>query len=283
MSEGVLREERAGVSLVLQGSLKDTLVMKLPDFQLLFDAMHRNTASLFLGRVEIDVPGENTEVIPFSARMTELEGKLFVYVAYVNADGGVNVSLANAIESPLRIDALSATMSRDGQTANASIQGLALPVAGLLPGAAVQMTVTPAAPLGGSGTPEVALNEDAVTVMPDPAAILDSILDRSTLNYYRTITVKAVANLFEPPADPQMPRLVAIMIEFEGGGTAELTASTLEMAVRVDYPIDDVILRRSISTAYRYTVTVVRSDGSQERDQQPRQGTASTFYVSVSM
>jgi hypothetical protein len=280
--QGTKLEERTGVSLVLQGALKDTLVMKLPDFQLLFDAMHRDTASLFLGRVEIDVPGETTEVIPFSARMTELEGGIFVFTAAANASGGADVLLTNAIESPVRIEALPTTISRNGETATATVEGLSLPVASLAPASSLQLSVSPSRPLNGSGEPEVAFNLSAVTVLPDPALILESILDRTTLQYFDTITVKAIANLFEPVADRPGDQVIVILVEFEGGGTAELNGSTLESKVRIDYPIDDVILRRAVDTSYRYTVTVVRADGRQERDAEPRQGTARTFFVSIS-
>jgi hypothetical protein len=279
--QGTVREERTGVALVLQGAIKDTLVMKLPDFQLLFDAMHRNTASLFLGRIEIDVPGGETEVIPFSARMTELEGNLFVFSSSANADGGVDVTIANAIESPVRIEALPATISRDGQKATAAVAGSSFPVERLDPGATLNLSVRADTPLDGTGAAEVAFNLSAVTVLPDPALILDSILDRTTLQYFDTITVKAIAGLFTPIEGRPADQIVVILVEFEGGGTAELNGSTLESQVRIDYPIDDVILRRSVDTSYRYTVTIVRADGRQERDPEPRQGTARTFFVSV--
>ena len=71
------------------------------------------------------------------------------------------------------------------------------------------------------------------------------------------------------------------MIEFEGGGTAELNAAALEAKVRVDYPIDDVVLGRPVSSTYRYIVTVIRADGRQQRDTVPREGNSGTFFVNV--
>ena len=110
-----MREERLDAALVLQGALKDTLTMPLGDFRLLFDAMHRRTASLFVGRVEIDVPNADTEVIPFAARMDDLEGQIFSFDAAAQQDGRVQVSLTNDIESPVAIQTLDATITRDGQ------------------------------------------------------------------------------------------------------------------------------------------------------------------------
>ena len=76
-------------------------------------------------------------------------------------------------------------------------------------------------------------------------------------------------------------RIVSILIEFEGGGTAELNAAALEAKVRVDYPIDDVVLGRPVSSTYRYIVTVIRANGRQERDAVPRESSSATFFVNV--
>jgi hypothetical protein len=278
---GTIREERTGASLVLQDSLKDTLVMTLPDFRILFDAMHRDTASLFLGRVEIAVPGESVESVPFTARLNDLTGELFLYSATPNDDGTIAVTLMNAIESPLRINALEATIVRGEQFVNASIQDVALPVERLEAGDIVAMTVVPETLPPGASAVEVKFVVDHVDVISDPEAIWDTILDRTTVEYFDKITVKSVSGLFAPIPERTNDQIVAILVEFEGGGTAELSASQLEDTVRIDYSIDDVVLGRAIDTTYRYIVTVVRSDGKQERDAEPRQGSAKTFFVNV--
>lgn len=278
---GSVREERSGASLVLQGALKDTLVMKLPDFGRLFDAMHRDTASLFMGRVEIEVPSENTEVIPFTARFEDLAGELFLYATTANSDGSINISLQNAIESPIRINVLDCMLHRGGNTVEVSILDPTLPVESLGPGSVVEFKVVPQNSLLGSGTTQVEFSLEHVVVMPNPDAIWDTILDRSTVEYFDTITVKAIANLFQPIPGRESEQIVAILIDFEGGGSGELNAGQLEAEVRIDYPIDDVILRRNINTTYRYTVTVIRANGNQEQDAEPRQQSARTFFVSV--
>jgi len=190
----------------------------------------------------------------------------------------------NAIESPIQIDALDASVSRGGQVSKASIQGLTFPVENLAPESTVQMTVVPATPLTGSGTPEVNFSLEAVQVISDPGAIWDTILDRSTLEYFDIITVKAIPTLFEPIPGRENDQIVVILVDFESGGTIELTKNNLEDEVRIDYPIDDVILRQSIDTAYRYTITVIRVDGRQERDAEPRPPRSDeTFFVNVQL
>ncbi|AOY59982.1 hypothetical protein [Desulfococcus multivorans] len=278
---GSVQEERTGVSLVLQDLIKDSLVMKLPDFRVLFDALQRDTASLFLGRMEIEVPGENKEVIPFTARLDDLVGELFLYGVEAGSDAGYNVSLLNAIESPLQIDALNVSLHLNGQTLPAITQGLTFPIRNLASGAKVDFKVVPQFPIPGSHPPEIRISLQDVQVLPDAAAVWDSILDRTTLEYFNTITVKAIPTLFTPVAGREDEQISVILVEFQGGGTAELTASRLEAQVRIDYPIDDVILRRGLDETYSYTVTVIRVNGRQDRDPEPRRQSAQLFYVSV--
>ena len=278
---GAVREQRPGAAVVLQGALKDTLTMPLGDFRLLFDAMHRRTASLFVGRVEIDVPNADTEVIPFAARMDDLEGEMFSYEAVAEQDGRVQVTLTNDIESSVDIQTLDATITRDGQRVRGLIQGNTLPRERLLPGETIRLTLAPETAMPSTSPPDVTFDLSGVTVSPDAEAIWNSILDRTTLDYFKLVTVKAIATLFDAVAGREDERILSILIEFEGGGTAELTASAPQAQVRVDYPIDNVILGRPVVSSYRYTVTVVRANGRQDRDPQPREGSAGLFFVSV--
>jgi hypothetical protein len=278
---GAVREQRPDAAVVLQGALKDTLTMSLMDFKLLFNAMQNKTAALFLGRVEIDVPDGSTEVVPFEARVDDLEGEMFSYEATAAQDGGVRVTLANEIESPVSIQTLDATMTSAGRRVRGLVQGTSVPCARLLPGEAIQVTVAPEAPMGATPPPEVAFDLSGVKVMPDPEAIWNSILDRSTLECFIRITVKVVASVFEPVAGREAERIEVVLAAFEGGDTAELTADALAAEVRIDYPIDDVVLGRPVSSSYRYTVTVLRADGSQDQDAAPREGSGDKLYLAV--
>jgi hypothetical protein len=278
---GAVREQRPDAAVVLQGALKDTLAMPLGDFRLLFDAMHRRTASLFVGRVDIDVPNASTEIIPFTARMDDLEGEMFSYDAAAGQDGRIQVALTNQIESPVDIQTLDATITHDGRRVRALVQSGALPRQQLRPGETMQLVLEPESALSSPSPPEVTFDLGGVTVTPDPDAIWDSILDRTTLDYFKLVTVRAVDAYFAAVTGKEDERIVSILVEFEHGSMAELTASELQARVRVDYPIDDVILGRPVATNYRYTVTVIRANGDQERDPQPREGSADLFFVSV--
>ena len=278
---GAVREERPGAGLVLQGFLKDTLAMTLGDFRLLFDAMHKRTASLFLGRVEVDVPEQDTEIIPFEARLDDLAGELFSYEAAADPDTGIDVILTNQIESPLSVQTLDATLLHGASQIPVLVQGPDVPRDSLLPGESIQVKVMPGSPMPAGIMPQLSFDLSGVSVLLDVEQAWNAILDRSTLDYFRTVTVKAIPTYFDTVGGREDEHIVSILIEFEGGGTAELSADSLEARVRVDHPIDDVILDRPVATAYRYTVTVIRASGRQDRDAEPRSGSAEVFFVSI--
>lgn len=278
---GSVREQRPDVALVLQGSVKDTLAMPLGDFRLLFDAMHKRTAALFGGYVEIDVPDAGTEVIPFVARMDELAGEMFAYDAAAAADGSVKVILTNEIESAVDIQTMDATITRDGTRTRALVQGTALPREQLQPGESIALVLAPETAIAASSPPEVAFDLGGVTVAVDAEAVWNSILDRTTLEHFKLVTVKAVPTLFAAVAGKDEEQIISILVEFEGGGTGELTAATPQVQVRVDYPVDDVILGRPVAATYRYTATVIRASGRQDTDPKPREGSADLFFISI--
>jgi hypothetical protein len=280
VTSGSVHEERPDASVVLQGWLKDTLRMPVADFRLLFQAMQQQTASLFLGQVEIDVPNEATQVIPFVARMDDLQGEMFSYAAVARAGGNLQVTITNAIESPVDIQTLDATITRGSERVRGLLENNVLPCQHLLPGGAVQVTLAPETPMTSSTLPEVAFDLSGVRVTPDAEAIWNSILDRTTLDCFREVTVKTTAATFTAVAGHEDAQIISVLVDFEGGGTAELTAAQLEAKVRVEYPIDDVVLGRPISSTYRYAVTVVRAR-SQDPKTGPTEGTDPLFYVTV--
>lgn len=275
---GSVHEQRPDIAMVLRGALKDTLSMPLPDFRLLFDAMHQSTAALFIGKVEVDVPNGRTEIIPFNARFDDLAGDIFSYTAAAEA-GMFRVVLTNTIESPVDIETLDAVINTGGQEIPALIAPGALPKENVAPGDAVELFVTSSAPF--APAPDIAFDLGGVRVNVDPEAVWNSILDGSSVEYFRLVTVKAVTALFEPVAGRESERIVAILVEFEAGGTAELNGETLAAQVRIDYPITAIILNRPVASGYRYSVTAIRANGRQDQDPQPRTGTGATFFVNV--
>lgn len=277
---GSVREQRLDVALVLRGSLKDSLAMPEPDFRLLFDAMHQETAALFIGRVEIDMPNGRMEIVPFEARFDDMAGEIFTYEAVAEV-GRLRVSITNAIESPIDVETLDVSVALGGSVAPAVIAPGLLPRRGLKPGESLELSLTPSSPVPAGASPDISFDRAGVRVKADPEAVWNTILDRTTVDFFRLVTVKTVASVFDPVAGRENERIVAILVVFETGGTAELAPAVLQAQVRIDYPIDDVILSRPVSQDYRYSVTVIRADGRQDRDAAPRTDDAQTFFVSI--
>ncbi len=161
------------------------------------------------------------------------------------------------------------------------IVGDQLPLDRLLPGETVRLEVAPQTAIASIDGASVEFGVGGVEIIPDPAAIWDSILDRTTVEFYRIVTVKAVATLFQPVTGREDEQILHILVTFDGGDTADLHEGHLEESVRLDHPIDDVILGRPVDTKYHYTVTVVRANGEQDVDPEPRQEVAELFFVSV--
>jgi hypothetical protein len=71
------------------------------------------------------------------------------------------------------------------------------------------------------------------------------------------------------------------MVEFESGNTVVLNRDTLTGTSRIDYPFDDVILRKvEFDDNYRYSRTIVRIDLRTERDAEPKVSNAQTLLLS---
>ncbi|MGV1004986.1 MAG: hypothetical protein ACOYEV_09525 [Candidatus Nanopelagicales bacterium] len=287
-ASGSVKQQRPDAAVVLSGILKDTLSMPLDDFRLLFDALHSATASLFLGHVDIAVAGASTEVIPFAAKLSDLVGEVFLAQARWGSDGMLDLSLINGIESPLDVPTLGIYLSSGDQVVRGRVvEGL--PRMGLAPGEGLALRVAPDTALPTGTPPEVILDTQAVKVLVDAEAAWNSMLDRTTLAYFRVVRVKLVASVFDPVPGREQEQIQVVLVEFESGGTVELPAPAIrdpanpfaEGSARIDYPIDDVILHRPVGPGYRYTVTVLRANGTQQRDAQPTAASADVLYLSV--
>jgi hypothetical protein len=249
--------------------------MPLADFQLAFDAMLGRTASLFGGRVEIDVAGWGPHTRPFVISAAALDGPLFD-IALDEAGGAPVIGLRNAIESPVALRNPSLRASRGGATAEVAIAGEAVVAPGETAAFAVEAPSLP-----GSGPVRFELAGGA-TVQPDDAAVLNAVLDRSTLEFYREIEVRVSPTIFEaPPGLPATELITSVFVDFESGETVELTRFRPTRTARVDYPFDNVILRLPVETSYRYTKTVVYQEGEPIRDPEPDVSSGEILILTV--
>jgi hypothetical protein len=279
-ARGSRQEERPDAAVVLQGALKDTLSMSLEDFSPLFDAMHTPTAALFVGRVEIGIPRGAPVVVPFEARFDDLEGQIFDW--RVATDGAMlTLTLVNGIESPIDVSALDVTVLHADVPVAGMLVVSGLPRTGLAPGGALHLQFQPTQPLPGDGAPALLIGNSGVAVNADPEAVWNAIIDRRAVNCYRKVKVRAVAGNFVPPSGREADQIVAILFEFVGGSTVELNASQLEAEVRIDFPVDAVVLGQTVSESCSYVQRVIRANGNQQVDAVPRSSSATIIYAQV--
>lgn len=278
-ASGRVVEQRPVSQLMLQEPIVDTLVLPVADFQIAFDAMVGKTASEITGEVALTVGewGQETRRVKLDFR--DLSGPMFDVAERAGPAGTTNVDLVNAIESNVVLDDMVVVAIRDGMMADVAgfenLQGNAT----LTPGEAEPVPVSFDA-LPGSGPVEYQCLSGGV-VDPDAEAIMNAILDRAATEYFRDITVRTVPTIFADPAtNPPQDGIFAIMVEFDGGQTVVLDAATPEAVVRVDFSFSDAILGQQVDDGtYRYTKTIIRMDGSQERDGQPTEASASVAFV----
>jgi hypothetical protein len=88
-------------------------------------------------------------------------------------------------------------------------------------------------------------------------AIYDAILDGdSPESYTRTIRVWTQASVFAA-----RPSLAAIKVDFQRGGSVQLTREQLDGSVKVRMPVKSFVLQLADEGIYSYRVTVVTMDG----------------------
>jgi hypothetical protein len=250
--------ERPQASVNLRSGIKDTLDLSLPEFQSVFDALFGAGLTLFTGEVALDLGDGAGESISFSARLEDMTGDVVEFSATPEGTG-VRVTVSNAIESPILLKGLPATLTRGGQSSPALLSNadFAKPVQ-LAPGAAVQVVMTPTSPLPDGAATSVALDLSNILVTPDQAAIYGEILDPTTPTAFsRTVHVVTGETRFSAGAAAPS----RIVVEFDGGGAVELHPGHVEGDALVKRPIEDFVLRHGSTGSYRYRLQTLPSNG----------------------
>ncbi|MBO9522991.1 MAG: hypothetical protein J7518_15775 [Nocardioidaceae bacterium] len=261
-------QEMPGAVIDLRTVLRVGFEVPLGRFQRLFDALQGGGAAMLGGEVEVrlDHPDRPAEKVPFQARFDDLAGNAVDLTLAARAGGdGFDAVLLNAAESPLRVDAVRASVAGTP----VAVEGVpAADAPPLAPGASVALH------LGGAGRPDV---EADITVLPDKDAIWDAICDETTSFLQREISVRTPAVMFDPA---QGILAIAVEIGAPTGGltsTVTLEATTTEAKATVPLPFGDVVLRREDAGGYRYRVTAVRADRQTVSDW--KSGTSAVLFV----
>jgi hypothetical protein len=274
-------------SVQTESAINGNVTLPVDDFKAVFDALVNDDSDLLSGFVDVTVDSDKMS-IPFTVRASHFAGSLFdVETAADAASGGIKVTVRNAIESPIRVDALPVTLLREGQPVATRVVSTAPALPATIAagpdgkGGTVEVVVT--AQDGAAGDAKVLCDFSKVQVLPDSNALLDTILDPAIQGHAaRDVTVNVPAVVFTPPppasggAAPPAP--LAIQVEFEVGPTAATFVAPphpegsplLTQVVHLRLPLHDFLLGQLAGTAsrYRYRVRVIFATGDKVGDLQ---------------
>jgi hypothetical protein len=213
--------------------------------------------------------------------MNDLAGELFDYHQIPDeTSGGIRATLKNAIESPVRINRLSAILHHNDSQVPGVLRDFSAPVQ-LDPGAETTFRVVPAAPVPDADPLQAIFDLNDVEVLPDREKIWKAILDPATSEYWRMIQVKSPPGMFDAPADQPQEQILEIDVELKRGTgrgtTVALTAQQPETQVGLPSPIGDYILRREDAGEYSYRITVIRR--AQPKEGEWKTKTADVLWI----
>ncbi len=267
-TSGGLFQDRPGASVDVKHGIQDAITLPLDEFQGIYDSLFSTSAvALFKGEVIVDVGFGDPEEIEFIANMDDLAGEIFDYHAGVQdaTTGSITVTLRNAIESPVIIKNLSATMKGrlTGEVAT-TLQNFN-PPSPIKPLEEVKFTVVPVATAGDTWSNPVF--DIKVDVVPDKEAVYNAILDPNTLAVYnKEITVTMFSESFAAPSNQPANQLKAVVVDFEHGKSVDLSNEKLVSSTKVGLPLNDFILNRESTASFRYRVSAIRLSGTTKSD-----------------
>lgn len=273
----------AEVGIDLGAGFAHDFTVPLADFHKLYAAACGSESSgLFTGEVRVQTGLSTPEVVPVEIRFGETEGEVFEYFEEPRPDGVMAVRLRNAIESPLTIKALTASLARGDAVVAGKLQGLDLtqPIV-LKAGEEVAFEVTPQAALDGDAALDALFDLRGVEITPDAEAILPAISEESVpATYTRMIEVMTLPALLSGGAAASDP-IIMINVTLKGGGSARLTPDAATVQAAVNLPLTDVLLGRDDQGRYRYKQQVIHQSGAQKQDDQWREADFDVLVVPV--
>jgi len=177
--------------------------------------------------------------------------------------GRFTIALTNAIESPVDVTDIKASLLADGMELPATAAFETVLPRRLAPGETLTMTIVPKSllpvQLPGGVTVEPLLGFAGVKVAPDSEAIWATIVDADTAaEARRTVRVKLFAGMFDAPSGAAADRAMAIIVQFEDGPSLELTPDSPEGEVMLSAPVGDIVLKRAGAGGYRYKSQIFR-------------------------
>jgi hypothetical protein len=274
--------------------IQGSVTLPLAAFQQVYNAMFVSPSVLLSGQVDVTVD-DITDSVPFSGRASEFSGDIFdSSVAFDPATNQVNLTLRNAIESPVHVDAIAATISRDERPIAANLVAVSpTPPVDLAATSSMTLTLQLAPGQSFGATDKVDLDTSQVAVNPDAAAIWSAIVEhQSVAPVKRPITLFLAASAFAPapapPSDassapapaagaegtstpsPAAPPLLAVEAVFDNGQSvtflpsSQVTGAFFSQILQLNVDIAKYVLGTQDSSVYTYRVDVVTAAGTHQ-------------------
>ena len=235
--------ERPGAEIDLELGLWHAETLTLEDFRVVYGALFGSSLSMLRGEVRVGFGGGAPEDVPLELRLDRTEGALLAVDLGQVTTERVAARVTNVIESPLRIDSLTALAMIDKQLLRLRAEGVSPPQR-LAPGEGCDVTLVPEAPLPSTAVETVVLSESGVAVEPDKAAIWSLVRDSSTdPPISRTVDVHAVLQMFTSPDRPG-DRVIAFVVKIEHGDSVTLTEDKLSATATVRTPLEPLLTDR---------------------------------------
>jgi hypothetical protein len=256
--------ERPSAQIDVRTAVIVAETLPMADFQAVYDALMGGAVAIMKGEVRVELRPGAIERLPFEGRFDRMNGELMDAVITPGAQSGqFTIALTNAIESTLEVSGISASLLTRGIETGANAAFSTQFPLKLAPGETLMMNIASKrqlpTPLPGGLTVEPLLDFRGVKVLPDSEAIWKAIFDADvSIEAQRTVRVKLFPGMFDAPSGNAADRAMAIVVQFEGGSSVELTPDKPEGAVKLSAPIADVMLKRAGGGGYRYKSQIFR-------------------------
>ena len=268
--------------------MRSTVLLTQDEFATIWDELNGRATLSLSGKLQVAVQGFPAQEIPVTLHLADTVGELLSITTTVDVvNGGYRLTLQNGIESPVHLTTLGAfvqSVTRGvADVRPATWRELALPTTPLAPGETITAFLAP--------PPDVAVqayvplvDTDQVQVLPATEVIFDAMLAASVRAYQRPVTVQVPKGLFTSRAEGA---IAALQVTFVGGETVILTPpadekqAVVSATAQVNYPLKEVLLGRTPSQWYQYTVVVVWANGIVTPPSAPQAGEATTFFLRV--
>ena len=246
--------ERPGTEIDLELGLWHAETFTLEDFRVVYGALFGSSLSMLRGEIRVGFGGGAPEDVPLELRLDRTDGPLLaVETGQVTVDR-IPARVTNMIESPVRIESLSAVAMVDKRLHRLRVEGVT-PAQRLAPGAGCDVTLVPEAPLPSTAVDAVQLVESGLAVEPDRATIWSLVRDPSAdVPITRPVDVQAHPEMFTSPDRPG-DKVIAFVVKIEHGDTVTLTEKALSATATVRPPVEPLLTGGSVPKLRYFTET----------------------------